>query len=90
LLHRAEKSERPSLQRQKVEDFCTRLTICEFDEAAASHAANIRFDLGRKGQLIGPNDLLISGHARSLGLVLVTGNLREFQRVEGLRCENWL
>lgn len=90
LLHGAEKSDHPDRQFEKVEDFITRLTVLDFDDAAASHAANIKFDLGRQGQLIGPNDLLIAGHARSLGRRLITGNLREFSRVEGLRCEDWL
>jgi len=40
--------------------------------------------------VIGPYDLMIAGHARSRGLILVTGNLGEFQRVPGLRCEDWL
>ena len=39
--------------------------------------------------MIGPYDLLIAGHARSLNLTLITGNLKEFARVEGLRCEDW-
>jgi tRNA(fMet)-specific endonuclease VapC len=40
--------------------------------------------------LIGPYDILIAGHARSQGLVVITGNLKEFNRVPGLRCEDWL
>lgn len=43
----------------------------------------------RRGQMIGSYDLLIAGHARSRGLVVVTGNLCEFNRVEGPRCEDW-
>ena len=39
---------------------------------------------------IGPYDTMIAGHARSEGLIVVTGNLREFSRVDGLRCEDWL
>ena len=42
-----------------------------------------------RGQMIGAYDLQIAGHARSQGLVVVTGNLGEFKRVEGLRCEDW-
>jgi tRNA(fMet)-specific endonuclease VapC len=38
----------------------------------------------------GPYDLMIAGHARSRGLIVVTGNLGEFTRVDGLRCEDWL
>jgi tRNA(fMet)-specific endonuclease VapC len=90
LHHGAIKSARPNVHLEKLEDFVSRLTVCNFDEAAAAHAADIKLDLGRKGNLIGPNDLLIAGHARSLGLKLITGNLKEFTRVDGLRCEDWL
>jgi len=44
----------------------------------------------RQGQPIGGYDVLIAGHARGLGLIVVTNNLREFSRVEGLRAEDWL
>jgi tRNA(fMet)-specific endonuclease VapC len=90
LFHGAAKSARPRFNREKLEDFCSRLSVVDFDDAAADHAAEIKLDLQRKGNLIGPNDLLIAGHARSLGLKLITGNLREFSRVDGLRCEDWL
>ena len=52
--------------------------------------ATSRADLERKGTTIGVNDLHIAGHARSEGLTLVTNNLREFERVEGLRLDNWV
>ncbi len=90
LLHGAEKSARPSENRRAVDSFAGRLATLPFDEAAAAHAGNITADLGRKGALIGPYDLLIAGHARSRGLIVITGNLREFQRVDGLRAEDWL
>jgi tRNA(fMet)-specific endonuclease VapC len=90
LHHGAIKSDRREFHLEKLDDFCSRLAICDFDDKAAVHAADIKLDLGRKGNLIGPNDLLIAGHARSLGLKLITGNLKEFTRVDGLRCEDWL
>jgi tRNA(fMet)-specific endonuclease VapC len=46
--------------------------------------------LEKKGTPIGVNDLHIAGHARSLGVILVSNNLKEFNRVEGLRLQNWL
>ena len=52
---------------------------------AAAHTADIRGNLERRGLPIGAYDLMITGHARSRGLVVMTGNLREFNRVEGLR-----
>ncbi len=89
LYYGAERSDRPQLQRNKVGDFAAHISVLDFDSAAASQAAVIKANLAAIGQLIGPNDLLIAGHARSLGLKLITGNLREFSRVEGLRCEDW-
>jgi tRNA(fMet)-specific endonuclease VapC len=77
-------------KRRAIDEFLSPFPCLPFDDEAAYHAADIRVDLTRKGQLIGPNDLLIAGHARSLGLKVITGNLGEFTRVEGLRCEDWL
>lgn len=90
LLHGAEKSARVAHHRQAVEDFAARLDVLAFDVTAAAHAAEIRAELERRGERIGAYDLQIAGHARSQGLILVTGNLAEFRRVEGLRSEDWL
>jgi tRNA(fMet)-specific endonuclease VapC len=90
LLHGAAKSARPDHNRREVEHFAARLEVLPYDSAAADHTADIRANLERRGQTIGGYDLLIAGHARSRGLVVVTGNLAEFNRVEGLRCEDWL
>lgn len=84
------RSNRPDFQRKLVDQFVTHIPVLDFDPEAARHTAEIKAALTATGNLIGPNDLLIAGHARSLGLKLITGNLREFQRVEGLRCEDWL
>ena len=89
LLVGAAKSARPVENRQAVEGFAARLTVLDFDANAAAHAADIRAFLERRGEKIGAYDVLIAGHARSRGLIVVTGNLSEFQRVEGLRCEDW-
>ena len=89
LFHGAATSARPSDNRNKVEAFAARVDVLPFDGRAADHAADIRANLERRGRTIGAFDVLIAGHARSLGLVIVTGNLAEFQRVEGLRCEDW-
>jgi tRNA(fMet)-specific endonuclease VapC len=51
-------------------------------------AADLRADLGRQGRTIA-YDLLVAGHARNRGLIVVTHNLREFTRVDGLRCVDW-
>jgi tRNA(fMet)-specific endonuclease VapC len=89
LLHGAAKSARPQHNRREVESFAARLEVLPFDAPAADHAADIRATLERQGRSIGGYDLLIAGHARSRGLVVVTGNRGEFDRVEGLRCEDW-
>ena len=86
----AELSARPDFHLGLIEELAVRLTVFNFDNAAARHAAQIRADLHRKGQLIGGNDMLIAGHARSLSLKLVTSDLEDFRRVDGLRCEDWL
>ncbi|MDQ0464497.1 tRNA(fMet)-specific endonuclease VapC [Caulobacter ginsengisoli] len=90
LLHGAAKSARPEHNRREVENFAARIDVLPFDAAAAAHAADIRAVLERRGLTIGGYDLLIAGHARSRGLIVVTGNLGEFGRVEGLRYEDWL
>ncbi|MEH0197792.1 tRNA(fMet)-specific endonuclease VapC [Caulobacter sp. CCNWLY153] len=90
LLHGAAESARPEHHRNAVEQFAARLEVLSFDASAADHAADIRAVLERSGRSIGGYDLLIAGHARSRGLVVVTGDLGEFERVEGLRCEDWL
>lgn len=90
LLYGAEKSAKPAENRQVVERFVARLTVLPYDSSAAAHTADIRANLERRGVPIGAYDLMIAGHARSRGLVVVTGNLQEFNRVEGLRSEDWL
>ena len=90
LLHGVEKSTRPDQNLRQVEDFISRLSVLEYDNKAAAHYGEIRAVLERKGTAIGVNDLHIAGHARSEGLTLVTNNLKEFKRVEGLRLENWI
>ena len=89
LMHGAEKSARPARNRLEVEGFAARLTVLPFDEAAAAHSGEIGASLERAGHPIGGYDVLIAAHARSRGLIVVTANLREFARVEGLRCEDW-
>jgi len=89
LLYGAEKSARPAEGRHQDMDFTGRMDVLDFDADAAAHYGEIRATLERQGQIIGPYDLMIAGHARSRGLVVVTGNLGEFTRVNGLRCEDW-
>ena len=90
LLYGAEKSAGPAESRQAVARFAARLSVLPYDSAAAAHSGDIRASLERRGQSIGAYDIMIAGHARSRGFVVVTGNLRAFARVEGLRAEDWL
>ena len=69
--------------------FLPYVSTLDFPDAAAADYAKIRAHLKKSGTMIGANDLLIAAHARSLGLVLVTNNTREFGRVPGLTIENW-
>lgn len=89
LLHGAAKSAKPIDNRRTVEDFASRIEVVVFDAEAAAHAADIKAELERAGEVIGGYDLLIAGHARSRGLAIITGNLGEFTRVRGLASEDW-
>jgi tRNA(fMet)-specific endonuclease VapC len=89
LYYGAERYDDPATRIALIESFAARLEILPFDSRAALHAGNIRATLERKGQMIGADDLMIAAIARSQGLVLVTGNVREFERVEGMRVERW-
>ena len=86
----ASKSSRPEQNRLALLTFLSRIPVVPFDADAAREYGDIRADLTKKGTVIGANDLLIAAHARSLNLILVTNNTREFERVEGLRVENWV
>ena len=90
LLHGAEKSSQPQRTLAVVEDFCSRLDVVDYGAKAAQHYGQIRASLEQRGTSIGVNDLHIAAHARSEGLTLVSNNLREFERVDGLLYENWL
>ncbi len=74
---------------QKVEGFCSAFDIVDFCKEDVWTYAKIRADLERKGIKIGYNDTLIAATVLSRGGVLVTNNVKEFSRVEGLRVEDW-
>jgi tRNA(fMet)-specific endonuclease VapC len=65
------------------------LVLLDYDLHAAEHTGQLRAELQKLGTPIGPYDQMIAGHARSLGLIVVTNNEREYERVSGLRIENW-
>lgn len=90
LVYGAERSSQPEGNLADIEGLAARLEIASFDVLAATHFGQLRAELYSAGKPIGPYDMMIAGHARALGLVLVTNNLKEFRRVPGLRVENWV
>jgi tRNA(fMet)-specific endonuclease VapC len=90
LAHGAEKSSAVSRNMAVVEDFVSRLSVLSYDDKAAWQYGHVRAALEKLGQPIGINDLHIAAHARSQGLILITNNLREFERVPGLLLDNWV
>ena len=89
LLVGAAKSEHPDKRLAKLTPFFQRFVSLPFDDRAAETYADIRADLEKRGLPIGPNDLMIASIAVTNGLVLVTHNVREFGRVNGLIIEDW-
>jgi tRNA(fMet)-specific endonuclease VapC len=90
LIFGAEKSARPNENLSVIEGFAARLDVLPFDEQACWQWGQVRNELRRAGTPIGPYDQMLAGHARALGLVLVTHNTRDFERVAGLRVEDWV
>jgi tRNA(fMet)-specific endonuclease VapC len=70
-------------------EFLTIIGIKHFDENAAKEYGIIRKDLKDRNYLIGAFDMLIGAHAKSLNMTLVTNNVREFERIQDLKIENW-
>lgn len=90
LIYGAERSAKPEQNLSDIEGLAARMEVLSYGDTAAAHTGQIRAELAGRGKLIGPYDQMIAGHARSEGLILVTNNLREFKRVDGLRVENWV
>jgi len=90
LVYGAEKSQAPERNLAVIEGFAARLEVLEYGNDAARHTGQLRAELARLGLPIGPYDQMIAGHARSLGLIVATNNLREFERVPGLRVTDWV
>jgi len=80
-------SKRRARSLEAIKELDLPLLIFDADDARA--AGEIKADLKRKGTPIGPNDVLIAGQARARGLTVVTRNVGEFRRVEGLAVDEW-
>lgn len=89
LLYGVEVSPRRNQDASALAAFLPYVEALDLTDEAATHYAQIRADLKRRGAMIGANDLFIAAHARSLELTLVTNNTTEFARVKGLTTENW-
>jgi len=76
--------------RNRLINFLTIVDVLDFDGSAAVVYGGICADLRRKGTPIGQMDMLIAAHAKSKGLIVVTNNVKEFERVDGLVLENWV
>ena len=90
LVFGAEYSQQVERNLADIETMVARLEVLPFGTMETYHFGQIRAALYKIGQPIGPYDMMIAGHARSSGLILVTNNVKEFERVPGLILENWL
>ncbi len=89
LLYGARKSEQEATNHRVLDRFFSKLTSLPFDDDAAVCYAGIRERLERAGTPISPNDLMIAAIAIANDAVLVTRNMGEFERVVGLKLEDW-
>ena len=90
LWYGVENSNRREANAATLTEFSSRLEVLQFSARAAAHYGQIRTQLRRAGTPVGFHDMMIAAHARSEGLTLVTNNRREFDRISGLRVENWV
>ncbi|MBI4578613.1 MAG: type II toxin-antitoxin system VapC family toxin [Planctomycetes bacterium] len=90
LFYGAFKSQRPEETLAAVERFCAAFASLPFTDRTAQIAGELRATLDRRGEPIGPYDLLIAATAAEHNLTLVSANVKEFERVAGLRIENWM
>ena len=89
LVHGVEKSQAVEKNRLALALLLANIEILNFDANAAESYGKIRADLEKQGTPIGPLDMMIAGHAKSLNYTVVTNNTKEFNRVQGLKLENW-
>jgi tRNA(fMet)-specific endonuclease VapC len=90
LMYGVYKSEQTKRNIQALEGFLMPFEIVDYDYAASVEYGKIRANLEKRGQVIGGMDMQIAGHALALDAVLVTNNIKEFERIEGLRLDNWV
>lgn len=86
----AQKSQRVQTNLEALNHFLLSFRIVDYDESASFLYGELRADLEKRGQPIGPLDMMIAAHALSLDVPLVTNNTKEFERVKGLKLKNWV
>jgi tRNA(fMet)-specific endonuclease VapC len=89
LMHGVEVSPQRPRDEAELDAYLKFVEVLDYPSGAAVDYARIRAFLKTSGTMIGANHLFIAAHARCLGLTLVTNNTREFERVPGLKIENW-
>lgn len=89
LVHGVEKSAAVEKNKLALSMLLANMEILDFDVDAADCYGKIRAGLEKNGTPIGPLDMMIAGHAQSLGYTVVTNNVKEFSRVSALKIENW-
>lgn len=90
LFYGAKKSNNYQINKEALDNFLMPLKVIPFDASDAGVYGIIRAALGRKGQVIGNMDMLIAAQAIAKGFTLVSNNLKEFARIDGLFCDNWV
>ena len=90
LQHGVEKSMNPEKNSMALLQFLSILDILPFDDLAAVEYGKICAYLQKRGTPIGTMDMLIAAHAKTENLIIVTNNVREFERVPDLKIENWI
>ncbi|MDQ7057261.1 MAG: type II toxin-antitoxin system VapC family toxin [Ghiorsea sp.] len=90
LLYGAKRSQQSKKSLKDLEQLISLIPVLPFQNNVAEHYADIRSDLSNKDTIIGNNDLWIAAHVRAMDKILVSNNLKEFQRVQKLKLENWI
>ena len=90
LLYGANKSQKKEENIEKINKFLLPFEIINFDNPSSIIYASIRADLEKRGEIIGPNDLIIASIVQANGGTLVTNNVKEFKRIKSIKIENWI
>ncbi|HUH95810.1 MAG TPA: type II toxin-antitoxin system VapC family toxin [Anaerolineales bacterium] len=90
LAYGVNKSTQVEKNKSALERFLLPIEIADFDQRASVAYGLVRAYLEREGKIIGSMDMLIGAHALSLGILLITNNTDEFQRIPKLKVEDWI